>query len=283
MAYISQASSPVSDFNKFVISALVRAPQATIDAGSGAFLEFGQTTEGPSGLFLGVDGIFHAQFMGAHDGYNYTYGGSPSANTTAQAFALSSTGVVVGATWKRVICSGDFSSGASFTFNAPGDFTVDSNDFRLWLSVDDTDYSSTQFPDPSGTNHTGKPAGSFIPSIGLVLNSDDVVYPAFSIKTSGLEFAMPCLAANADPAYNGKFEMADFLMWTGVSLNTSVTDNRRLFIDADGRPVNPSTAIATLGTPVYDLRGPVSNIGTNGGSAGNLTKTGTVTNFMPGP
>jgi hypothetical protein len=42
-------------------------------------------------------------------------------------------------------------------------------------------------------------------------------------------------------------------------------------------------AIAALGTPVYRFRGPASGISTNLGSAGNRTKTGTVTDFTPGP
>jgi len=67
------------------------------------------------------------------------------------------------------------------------------------------------------------------------------------------------------------------------TIYTSITANRRLFINADGNPVNPSVAIAALGTPVDDLRGPASNIGTDGCSAGDLTKVVTVTDFKPGP
>jgi hypothetical protein len=42
-------------------------------------------------------------------------------------------------------------------------------------------------------------------------------------------------------------------------------------------------AIAALGTPKYDLRGPASGITTNHGSAGDFTKTGTITDYTPGP
>jgi hypothetical protein len=51
------------------------------------------------------------------------------------------------------------------------------------------------------------------------------------------------------------------MMWTGVSRDTSDVATRRLFIDAAGDPVNPSIAIATLGTPVYDFRGPALVLG----------------------
>ena len=47
--------------------------------------------------------------------------------------------------------------------------------------------------------------------------------------------------------------------------------------------MNPAAAIAALRTPVYDIRGPASGIATNLGSAGDLAKTGTVTDATPGP
>jgi hypothetical protein len=150
------------------------------------------------------------------------------------------------------------------------------------MSVEDTDYSPTSFHFLLN-NHTSQPAGSIMPEIWGHYDRQNTTFPAFTIAISGHEHSIPCLAANAGPSYNPKFEMADFMMWTGVSLDTSVTGNRRLFIDADGNPVNPSVAIAALGTPVYDFRGPASDVATNRGSAGNPTKTGTVTDFTPGP
>jgi hypothetical protein len=53
--------------------------------------------------------------------------------------------------------------------------------------------------------------------------------------------------------------------------------------DADGNPVNPSIAIAALGTPAYFFQGPASSIATNLGSAGSVTKTGTIRDITPGP
>lgn len=48
----------------------------------------------------------------------------------------------------------------------------------------------------------------------------------------------------ADSIY--KVELAEFQMYTGVMLDTGVEDNRRLFIDAKGRPVNARSDIGPI-------------------------------------
>lgn len=73
---------------------------------------------------------------------------------------------------------------------------------------------------------------------------------------------------------DGKFDgsMADVSIWPGVSLLTAgdiAEATRRLFIDANGNPVDPSVAIAALGAPAFMLSGnassfPDNNLGTSG-------------------
>jgi hypothetical protein len=82
-------------------------------------------------------------------------------------------------------------------------------------------------------------------------------------------------------AYFGS--MADFSFWPGVSFLESgdiiPTATRRLFIDASGAPVNPATAIATLGTPAVMLSGGASSfrLNTLGGSGAFTVTTGSLT------
>jgi hypothetical protein len=125
-----------------------------------------------------------------------------------------------------------------------------------------------------------------VPADVAGIGGDDIVLPPFTIAMSGSEFSIPCLAANAAPDYNPQFQLADFLMWTGVSLDTSVAANRRLFmttLDLGLGPKNPLVAVAALGTPKYWFQGDSTDFLVNRGTAGALTKTGTVTDYTPGP
>jgi len=282
MAYLSQASSPVADFSKFVISFMGRWPST--DSFPPGFLEFGQTTNGPCFIGLNGDGSFGSSLVGTHNAYIPVFGGVPQAGRTVQADFNTASSSVVSNAWTRFILSCDFTTGAEFTYNGtPGSFTFVSNGFRVWASINDTDYSPTSFNGPGTLVVSGQPPGSFMPNAGGLSNTADVSLPGFTVAINGFEFSIPCLAAHADPSYNPKFQMADPIMWTGVSLDTSNSTNRRLFIDADGNPVNPSVAIAALGTPVYYFSGQAASWSTNRGSAGSVTKTGTISDFTPGP
>lgn len=75
---------------------------------------------------------------------------------------------------------------------------------------------------------------------------------------------------------SGRFTgyMADVQMWLGTYVDFSTTANRRLFIDGSGKPVNPSIAEASLGTPILRLSGPLGTWHTNKGSGGGFTLTG---------
>lgn len=295
MAYLSQASSPIADFSKCVITFLARVPAATAAAGSGGFFEFGDPSRLSAATML-PDGSIVDGFEGPAD-YKFTLNGTESGE-----FEISCNSPPTGEipsdtdTWHRIIMSIDVSGSASWTYTPPAGighpafFTFVNNDFRFWLSVDDVDYSATSFDPPAeATPPTGSisgPAGIFFPSLGGLHTSfdeGDANFPGFTINLNGLEFSMPCLAANADPSYNGRFQIADFLMWTGVSLDTSVSGNRRLFIDASGNEVNPSVAIDALGTPVYDFRGHPADFVNNRGSGGSFTSTGIIGDFTPGP
>ena len=86
--------------------------------------------------------------------------------------------------------------------------------------------------------------------------------------------------------YNGAYWTGDCggcQLWTGVYLDLSTEANRRLFIDANGKPVSPGIARAALGTPIVELAGPTSDWHTNRGSGGGFTETGALTDAASSP
>lgn len=66
-------------------------------------------------------------------------------------------------------------------------------------------------------------------------------------------------------------DIAGFQVWFGVYVDLSVEANRRLFIDANGKPVDPAVAVASLGTPTLQLTDPAPASYINLGSGGGMT------------
>lgn len=95
--------------------------------------------------------------------------------------------------------------------------------------------------------------------------------PAWSFDMNGKDFWM------GDNGYGSSWtgDIADFSFWPGINLLTAgdiAEATRRLFIDAFGNPVDPSTAIATLGTPAIMCSGDATSFLTNSlGSNGSLS------------
>jgi hypothetical protein len=79
-------------------------------------------------------------------------------------------------------------------------------------------------------------------------------------------------------------DMAEF--WFNTSyLDLSVEANRRKFIRASGKPefLGLTGQRPTGSSPLIYLKGPASNWGTNSGTGGNFTVTGTFTDTTPPP
>jgi len=66
-------------------------------------------------------------------------------------------------------------------------------------------------------------------------------------------------------------DIAGFQVWFGQYIDLSVEANRRLFIDANGKPVDPAVAVAALGTPTLQLTDPAPASYINLGSGGGMT------------
>jgi hypothetical protein len=80
-------------------------------------------------------------------------------------------------------------------------------------------------------------------------------------------------------------EMAEFQMFTGISIDTSDLATRRLFLQNDGTPADPSVSAGGLGQ-LQDVifRNSTDFIpGINSGNAGNFSPTGTINPYTPGP
>ena len=78
-------------------------------------------------------------------------------------------------------------------------------------------------------------------------------------------------------------DLADVMLWPGVYVDLSVASNRRLFIDAGGKPVDPDVSIAILGTPAIALRNPTSTWHSNQGSGGGFSEHGTLADATTSP
>lgn len=81
-------------------------------------------------------------------------------------------------------------------------------------------------------------------------------------------------------------DLCDLRIMPGTSLLTAgdiSVATRRLFIDGSGKPVDPATATASLGTPIMLFSGDASTFATNQGSGGAFTTTGTLTNASSHP
>ncbi|WP_029587538.1 hypothetical protein [Bradyrhizobium sp. URHD0069] len=79
----------------------------------------------------------------------------------------------------------------------------------------------------------------------------------------------------------GGIKMGDVQIWVGQCIDPTVHIAK--FITAGGRPVAPSVAAAEFGTQTYLFSGSAEDFIVNQGTGGDFTKTGTVTDYTPGP
>ena len=130
---------------------------------------------------------------------------------------------------------------------------------KMWCAIDDVNYGGNNFgefggSDPNmlltvlGSNALARP----LSVNGLNCNVGPAAYSLTNapLPSNGGSLGIPASAAFVDNIY--KVEMAEFQMFTGVTLDTSVTANRRAFVAPDKKgqlvPVNPF-AIGSLADP----------------------------------
>jgi hypothetical protein len=78
-------------------------------------------------------------------------------------------------------------------------------------------------------------------------------------------------------------DMANLLFWAGLYTDLTSPASIPLFINGLGKPVDPATAIGSLGTPTCAFIGDAAAFVTNQGSGGTFTVTGTITDAGTSP
>ena len=174
--------------------------------------------------------------------------------------------------WHHVLISFDVSGGCA-THGNPIQFDFSSSDSisvaagttaysRFWYAIDDVNYDgapnlepfsidSGAAPDPNailtqnGYNIAGIGTGQALYSYEWPVVADGpsgYVQATYSLSSASIpsfdaKIGIPASASYTSSIY--RVELAELQMWTGLTLDTSVTSNRRGFIDGDGKPVSP--------------------------------------------
>lgn len=210
--------------------------------------------------------------------------------------------------WHHVLISFDLSNGAiaQYTGGTSSVSITYSLMSQFYWAIDDVNYNggylgpNTAYPgDAHGPNDIGTAwAGNLITdATGLhVLGTAECI--GRPLPAAGYPVSLP--AGSAAVAAIKAVDMAEFQMFTGVTLDTSVVANRRAFIDTDGRPVDavnpndpqsppppPSAPSELLGkSPVISLTRSANNwrSGTNRGYATTkFAPTGKIKPVNPNP
>ena len=160
------------------------------------------------------------------------------------------------------------------SFDVDGSLTVGehpSSDCQLWYAIDDVDYRGPENMGPFRdapddglgsntilTSNVYRQSGVIPPEGGRLFFNNYIAEPSGSyspqsIPSNGSELGFPAAAHYMEGIF--RCEMAEFQMWTGVTLDTDINSNRRVFIDEDGNPVSP-----TEGATENDPRGPAEKL-----------------------
>ena len=112
-------------------------------------------------------------------------------------------------------------------------------------------------------------------------DTDELNVTTYTNDTIDLTLADWGVGASGDGSVKFQGGLAEMMFWPGVYIDLSSTSNRRLFVSAGGKWVNPASAIATLGSPIVrfhlDKGEAATGFATNRGTGGNFAITGTLT------
>jgi hypothetical protein len=129
---------------------------------------------------------------------------------------------------------------------------------QLWYAIDDTDYRGWQSLGPLRDEDDGLGENiivtqqvyhqsGFGTSPPLFFNNYVPLpsggYSPTPIPASGAEIGLPAASHYVDAIF--RVEMAELQIFTGVTLDTGVTRNRRAFVADDGTPVDPTGTAAS--------------------------------------
>lgn len=203
-------------------------------------------------------------------------------------------------TWHHLLLSFDVSGTVSIGEPYP------SSSCQLWYAIDDIDYRGALNLRPYRVDEDGLGSNTIVTQNSFELSGDFSLelyqnyyipdpsgsYSPASIPTAGEHFGIPAAPRYVDRIF--RVEMAEFQLFTGVTLDTGITENRRAFVDENGEPVLPETTDDEPQMPAEKLLGKKPDIllhgsdewieGSNTGlSSGQFTPTGGIEPFEPDP
>lgn len=155
---------------------------------------------------------------------------------------------------------------------------LEQSQFPVNNSVDDTWHSLIM---SEITNVDNQSCKIYIDDVDVTAASR-TISSAFITNIAGMSFYL-----GDDTFGSGAvMDLADFRFMLNTSLlidGDIPVATRRLFIDENGKPVDPATATGTLGTPTILFSGDSSSFTTNQGTGGTFTLTGTLTDATTSP
>jgi len=234
-------------------------------------------------------------------------------NEATEFFWIDTDKIVAADHWHHLLLSFDIrkinTRGASF--NSPAIPTEDgtSEYSLLWYALDDVNYDGYENLQPYYASDGGPgPHPNAILTRNAERTAGHQTQPAnfwnAAVQSASYSYDPSPIATNpvGIPASNEfverihKVEMAELQIFTGTTLDTSVTANRRAFVDVDGKPVPPSQAQEFIGKRPEVLLHRTSNwkLGRNTGAlgqtpegeiiaAGQFTRQGVVNAYKPDP
>lgn len=196
---------------------------------------------------------------------------------------------VTGDAWHHIMICYDLSTGCSATYtdgDPPPSVIFDPGPTFQWV-LDDIPATGDQMF-PSGSPLGEEDEDTLVHIYPSSISTNAVTLPGVD-ETSVAEWESISLASVNNPigipsstdyvssVYNIK--MCEVQIFTDVTLDLSVEENRRKFITAGGRPAAPSLAAALLGKSpeVYFKTYSDWQTGNNRGTAGAFSPTGTIT------
>lgn len=317
MGYIERAAG-LPNFSSAVFSCFLRVPSESITAAFDAFdaIDPGDLDGDGAGIFAPpLAGIIPLMTFGSgtlpsYIGIDTTAGGGDAslivvlqtADTAsgqtgydplrADAYQINGNLPITPDVWQHVVLSFDLTGGsATMDAEAAPDDRFNITSFsEFWLAINDVNKDG----------NTLAPAGGYGDDIGIEgfsvngIVSQGVVNLSIGedgstslgsthLSTSGNLIGTPADSRFASNIY--KIQMADMYLFTGMTLDTSVEGNRRVFITEDGKPASPSLSAALLGKSPEILFQTTSDWinGNNRGTAGDFDPTGTISPYTPGP
>jgi hypothetical protein len=113
----------------------------------------------------------------------------------------------------------------------------------------------------------------------LTVDDGTTPFTGTTIPFNGLPFVVGSNLFNFGVDWSYVGDMADLWVAPGTFIDFSNVANRRKFIDADGKPVDPTNFPASA----ILFSGDASTFGTNQGTGGSFTLTGTLTDATSSP